>query len=196
MRRNFPSSSELSISDHDSDSQPSEDIRDPESASQPREDLHDLESSSSPRPQGSAKNLHKKALIPRTRMAISTIYDWIRGMTSNIPVRADPEDVTIDDIELKEREFYKSQRRDRVARRLGMRNRLIAAVFGGLSLIVPMLIMAIRPSQVKPLVTSSVAVLLFAVGLAWKSTAKIETLLATTAAYAAVMVVFVEVNSN
>lgn len=130
-------------------------------------------------------------------MAISTIYNRIRGITSNNPVRADPEeDVTINDIELKEREFYKSQRRDRVARRLGMRNRLIAAVFGGLSLIVPMLIMAIHPSHVKTLVTSSVAVLLFAVGLAWKSTAKIETLLATTAAYAAVMVVFVGVNSN
>ena len=128
-------------------------------------------------------------------MAISTIYNRIRGITSNNPVRADT-DVTVDDIRLKEREFYKSQRRDRVARRLGMRNRLIAAVFGGLSLIVPMLIMAIRPSQVKTLVTSSVAVLLFAVGLAWKSTAKIETLLATTAAYAAVMVVFVGVNSN
>ncbi|CAO1602662.1 hypothetical protein XANCAGTX0491_006267 [Xanthoria calcicola] len=129
-------------------------------------------------------------------MAISTIYDRIRGITSNNPVRADTEDVTIDDIELKEREFYKSQRRDRVARRLGMRNRLIAAAFGGLSLIVPMLIMAICPSQAKTLVTSSVAVLLFAVGLAWKSMAKIETLLATTAAYAAVMVVFVGVNSN
>ena len=130
-------------------------------------------------------------------MAISTIYNRIRGITGNNPVRADPEeDVTINDIQLKEREFYKSQRRDRVARRLGMRNRLIAAVFGGLSLIVPMLIMAIRPAQVKTLVTSSVAVLLFAVGLAWKSTAKIETLLATTAAYAAVMVVFVGVNSN
>ncbi|CAL8577902.1 hypothetical protein XPA_003712 [Xanthoria parietina] len=197
MRRNFPSSSDISASDHDSASQPSEDVRDPESASQPRDHLHDLESSSSPRPQGTAKNLHKKALIPRTRMAISTIYNRIRGITSNNPVRADPEeDVTINDIELKEREFYKSQRRDRVARRLGMRNRLIAAVFGGLSLIVPMLIMAIHPSHVKTLVTSSVAVLLFAVGLAWKSTAKIETLLATTAAYAAVMVVFVGVNSN
>ena len=197
MRRNFPSSSDISASDHDSASQQSEDVRDPESASQPRDHLHDLESSSSPRPQGTAKNLHKKALIPRTRMAISTIYNRIRGITSNNPVRADPEeDVTINDIELKERDFYKSQRRDRVARRLGMRNRLIAAVFGGLSLIAPMLIMAIRPSQVKTLVTSSVAVLLFAVGLAWKSTAKIETLLATTAAYAAVMVVFVGVNSN
>ena len=193
MRRNFPSSS---ASDHDSASQPSEDVRDPESASQPGDDLHDLESSSSPRPQITAKNLQNKALLPRTRMAISTIYNRIRGITSNNPVRADTEAVTIDDIELKEREFYKSQRRDRVARRLGMRNRLIAAVFGGLSFIAPMLIMAIRPSQVKTLVTSSVAVLLFAVGLAWKSTAKIETLLATTAAYAAVMVVFVGVNSN
>lgn len=77
-----------------------------------------------------------------------------------------------------------------------MRTRFVAAVSGGLSLIVPMLIMAINPSQIKTLVTSSVAVLLFSLGLAWKSSAKTETLLATTATYAAVMVVFVGVNSN
>lgn len=159
-------------------------------------DVHDLESSSSPPPQGTAANVQKNALIPRTKMAISIIYDWIRGTASDNPVRADTEDVTIDDIELKEREFHTSQRRERIARRPGMRNRLIAALFGGLSLIVPMLIMAINSSQVKTLVTSSVAVLLFSLSLAWEFTAKIETLLAITAAYAAVMVVFVGVHSN
>lgn len=77
-----------------------------------------------------------------------------------------------------------------------MKKRVIAAIFGGLSVIVPMLIMAIHPSQVKTLVTASVAVLVFALALAWKSSAQIETLLATTAAYAAVLVVFVGVNNN
>ncbi|KAI4258285.1 MAG: hypothetical protein L6R42_005184, partial [Xanthoria sp. 1 TBL-2021] len=80
-------------------------------------------------------------------MAISNIYDWIRGTASDKAARADTEDVTMDDIELKEREFHTSQRRERIARRLGMRNRLIAAVSGGLSVIVPMLIMAIDSWQ-------------------------------------------------
>ncbi|KAL8715700.1 MAG: hypothetical protein Q9220_000367 [cf. Caloplaca sp. 1 TL-2023] len=84
----------------------------------------------------------------------------------------------------------------RVARRRGMKNRLTAAIVGGLSVIGPMLIMAIHPSQVKTLVTASAAVILFAVGLAWKSSAQVEALLGTTAAYAAVLVVFVGVNSN
>ena len=93
-------------------------------------------------------------------------------------------------------EYFRSQRRERLARKLGMRNRFSAAVLGGLSLFVPMLIMAIKPSQVKTLCTSSVAVLLFSLGLACMSSARTETLLATTATYAAVMVVFVGVNSN
>ncbi|KAL8759946.1 MAG: hypothetical protein Q9199_000414 [Rusavskia elegans] len=160
-------------------SQPWEDTGDLDLASRPREGVHDLESSSSPTPQGTAANVQKDTLIPRTKIAISTIYDWIRGTASDNAARADTEDVTMDDIELKEREFYKSQRRERIARRLGMVNRLIAALLGGLSVIVPMLIVAINSSQVKTLVTSNVAVLLFSLGLAWKSTAKIETLLAT-----------------
>ncbi|KAL8832886.1 MAG: hypothetical protein Q9170_004688 [Blastenia crenularia] len=84
----------------------------------------------------------------------------------------------------------------RVERKRGMKNRFIAAIVGGLSIIVPMLVMAIHPSQLKTLVTAGVAVLLLAVGLAWKSSAQVEVLLGTTAAYAAVIVVFVGVNSN
>lgn len=93
-------------------------------------------------------------------------------------------------------EHFRSERRERLARKLRMRNRFIGALCGGLSVIAPMLIMAINPSRIKTLVTASVAVLLFSIGLAWRSSAKIETLLATTAAYAAVMVVFVGVNSE
>lgn len=59
-----------------------------------------------------------------------------------------------------------------------------------------MLIMAIHPSQLKTLVTASVAVVLFSLVVAWQSSAKMETLLATTAAYAAVLVVFVGTNSS
>lgn len=78
----------------------------------------------------------------------------------------------------------------------GMRQRFVAAIFGGLSVIAPMLVMAIHPSEVKTLVTASVAVVGFSLALAWKSSAQVETLLATTAAYAAVLVVFVGVNGN
>ena len=96
---------------------------------------------------------------------------------------------------LKER-YKKDRKYHRLRRRNEMPQRLTAAVFGGLSVIVPMLIMAINPSQAKTLVTSSVAVLVFALILAWRSSANMETLLATTAAYAAVMVVFVGVNGQ
>lgn len=92
--------------------------------------------------------------------------------------------------------YGRTRQMDRLARELEMRERFIAAFCGGLSLIGPMFIMAIKPSQIKTLVTSSVAVLIFSLGLAWRSSAKIETLLATTAAYAAVMVVFVGVNGK
>lgn len=92
--------------------------------------------------------------------------------------------------------FQRFRRIDRLERKLGLNDRMIAAVLGGLSLIAPMLIMAINPSKVKTLVTSSMAVLLFSVGLAWKSTAKTEALLGTAAAYAAVMVVFVGISST
>ncbi|KAL8721408.1 MAG: hypothetical protein Q9181_007711 [Wetmoreana brouardii] len=92
--------------------------------------------------------------------------------------------------------YNRSRGKDRLARKFEMKSRLLAAVFGGLSLVGPMLIMAIRPSQVKTLITSSAAVLLFSLGLACTSSAKTETLLGTTAAYAAVMVVFVGLNTK
>lgn len=90
-------------------------------------------------------------------------------------------------------------------------DRLAMAVIGGISLVVPMLIMALHRSRVVSLVTTSLAVTLFAVLLAswpllskhfpWEKTideptASEETLgskdvLLATAAYAAVLVVFV-----
>ena len=81
-------------------------------------------------------------------------------------------------------------------RKAGMRRRFLAAIMGGFSVIIPMLIMAIHPSVVKTLVTASVAVLLFALGLAWQSSAQVETVLTATAAYAAVLVVFVGINEK
>jgi VIT1/CCC1 family predicted Fe2+/Mn2+ transporter len=69
--------------------------------------------------------------------------------------------------------------------------RLIWSISGGLLLIVPMLIMALVRSQTASLITSSSAVLIFALAVAGISSAKPQELLAATAAYAAVLVVFV-----
>lgn len=136
-------------------------------------------------------SIKHNALVAATSRVFREMYTWITGIESDESLQEGAKDTSA-----KEREFYRLQRADRVVRRLGMRKRLLAAVFGGLSFIVPMLIMAIRPSQVKTLITSTVAVLLFSLGLAWQSAAKTETLLEATAAYAAVMVVFVGVNRN
>lgn len=69
--------------------------------------------------------------------------------------------------------------------------RFIVAFTGGLSLVVPMLIMRLGENLTKSLVTVSVAVLLFSgvTSIMFKAS-NVETL-AATAAYAAVLVVFV-----
>ncbi|KAF2094139.1 hypothetical protein NA57DRAFT_80556 [Rhizodiscina lignyota] len=69
--------------------------------------------------------------------------------------------------------------------------RLIMAVLGGASLLVPMLIMTFFKSQTARLVTVSVAVLLFGIILSIGTRASNQELLAATAAYTAVMVVYV-----
>ncbi|KAL2053190.1 hypothetical protein ABVK25_006515 [Lepraria finkii] len=73
--------------------------------------------------------------------------------------------------------------------------RFIVAITGGLSLVVPMLIMRLRESLTKSLITVSVAVVLFAglISLMFRAS-NVETL-AATATYAAVLVVFVGTSS-
>lgn len=66
------------------------------------------------------------------------------------------------------------------------------ATFGGLTLIVPMLIMVLDQRRVTTLVTTSAFT--FAIGLVlafWMEDAQNKDILAATAAYAAVLVVFV-----
>ena len=64
----------------------------------------------------------------------------------------------------------------------------VLAVGGGASLIVPMVVMALNPSLTKSLITTSVAVVLFALVFALVDRKIVMTL---TTAYAAVLVVFV-----
>ena len=72
-----------------------------------------------------------------------------------------------------------------------VRSRLHMALLGGVSLIAPVLIMTLKPSLVGSLVTTIVSTLVFAVAMVVFSTdASGKDVLASTAAYSAVMVVF------
>ncbi|KAH8634272.1 hypothetical protein IG631_09672 [Alternaria alternata] len=69
--------------------------------------------------------------------------------------------------------------------------RFIIAAVGGLFLVGPMLIMAIRPSTTKSLITVSASVFLFAIVLTFGVRVTNIEGLVSTATYAAVLVVFV-----
>ena len=83
-------------------------------------------------------------------------------------------------------EYSEMQQSRDFAGRLGM------ALFGGFSLIVPMLIMRLHPTLLTELLTTSVFVLSLGIILAWfMKDARKADILAATASYAAVLVVFV-----
>jgi VIT1/CCC1 family predicted Fe2+/Mn2+ transporter len=65
------------------------------------------------------------------------------------------------------------------------------AAAGGLVLIVPMLIMANLESKTASLITTGIAMFLFAAGITFGTRLKPDQVLGTTAAYVAVLVVFV-----
>ncbi|CZR51287.1 uncharacterized protein PAC_01162 [Phialocephala subalpina] len=70
--------------------------------------------------------------------------------------------------------------------------RLFMALFGGLALIIPMLIMTLHPGKVTSLTTTSVFVVAVAVALSYfMKDAQSKDIVGATAAYAAVLVVFV-----
>ncbi|KAJ4421720.1 hypothetical protein N0V82_003564 [Gnomoniopsis sp. IMI 355080] len=93
------------------------------------------------------------------------------------------------------REYDEGQLPREVSELVDIVARFTIAIAGGASLIVPMVIMALSPSQVKSLVTVSVAVVVFSLMLAFGiRVSNIETLV-STATYAAVLVVFVGTNS-
>jgi VIT1/CCC1 family predicted Fe2+/Mn2+ transporter len=69
--------------------------------------------------------------------------------------------------------------------------RFSMAAFGGLLLLVPTIIMASVPGLVSSLVTTCISMLVFATLVAWRTELGPNEVLGTTAAYAAVLVVFV-----
>lgn len=74
--------------------------------------------------------------------------------------------------------------------------RFSIASAGGLILIIPMLIMANLESKTASLVTTCVAMLTFAAGVTLRTQLKPDQVLGATAAYAAVLVVFVGTSSS
>ena len=74
----------------------------------------------------------------------------------------------------------------------GLLSRLKMALFGGVIVVAPMLIMTLHQDQLTALLTASLFVLVVAVVLAWfmKDAAE-KDILTATAAYAAILVVFV-----
>ena len=71
-------------------------------------------------------------------------------------------------------------------------SRLFFALFGGLALVAPMLIMTLHPTKLTSLLTTSLFIIAVAVILAWvMEDAQNKDSVAATAAYAAVLVVFV-----
>lgn len=71
------------------------------------------------------------------------------------------------------------------------RDRIGAALLGSAGFLVHMLIMSIKPSQTKSLITSSACIAVFALLMVWYSSGTPSQVMASTAAYAAVLVVFV-----
>jgi Family of unknown function (DUF6594) len=81
--------------------------------------------------------------------------------------------------------------KQRTLRRADFPKRFVVCIGGGIALIVPMLIMVLDSSLTKSLVTVCVATVLLAVLIAWNSNGEPHELLGATAAYAAVLVIFV-----
>ena len=89
------------------------------------------------------------------------------------------------------RELDKKGREQR-SKKQAFIQRIIMAMFGGLALIGPMLIMTLHPSRNTSLITVSIATFLFALALAFiAKDSSGKDVLGATAAYAAVLVVFV-----
>ncbi|KAK5219994.1 hypothetical protein LTR72_007525 [Exophiala xenobiotica] len=97
---------------------------------------------------------------------------------------------------LKFRELDRDGRETR-ARKSALAERFAMALFGGAALIAPMLIMTLHSSQSTSLITVSLATFLFALAIAiFANDAAGKDVLAATAAYAAVLVVFVGTNAS
>ena len=87
--------------------------------------------------------------------------------------------------------------REKRSQKTALTERIIMAMFGGVALIAPMLIMTLHPSRNTSLFTTSLVTFIFALVLAVGATNSAgKDVLTATAAYAAVLVVFVGTNTT
>lgn len=87
--------------------------------------------------------------------------------------------------------------REKRSQKTALTERIIMATFGGVALIAPMLIMTLHSSRNTSLITTSLATFIFALVLAIGATNSAgKDVLTATAAYAAVLVVFVGTNTT
>lgn len=101
------------------------------------------------------------------------------------------------DTELKKATTSGLLKRSKVKAAKALTARIIMAVGGGLALIAPMLIMTLHPTKLTRLLTSSCFIIAVAVALAaFMDTAEPKDIIASTAAYAAVLVIFVGAAGN
>jgi hypothetical protein len=100
------------------------------------------------------------------------------------------------EIERRDNEYLDGLPPDQVSSFVDRLARFIIAFIGGASLVVPMLVMSLDQNQTKSLVTTSVAVVLFAVAMSVMFRASNSETLVATATYAAVLVVFVGTSTS
>lgn len=90
--------------------------------------------------------------------------------------------------------IYNWDAADKLKRRFGnltkTLDRLLVGIAGGASLLVPMILMTFEETRTARLIIVSVATLLFAAAMALTTTSK-DNVIAATAAYAAIMVVYI-----
>jgi hypothetical protein len=87
--------------------------------------------------------------------------------------------------------------KERIARRAAFKSRLGMGIFGALAFLVPMLVMVLHPTLLTTLLTTVVSVLFVAAALTiWMPDSDGKDVLGATAAYTAVLVVFVGTSST
>lgn len=116
-----------------------------------------------------------------------------RFLKDNLPRRLT---WTTAEMERRDNEYMDKKKPESVSPFVDKLARFLVAFIGGASLVVPMLVMSLDQNQTKSLITTSVAVVLFAAAMSVGFEASNENTLAATATYAAVLVVFVGTSSS
>ncbi|KAK8139218.1 hypothetical protein PG984_002598 [Apiospora sp. TS-2023a] len=132
-----------------------------------------------------AKNALNKEKTPSSDVVVFSAAEITQQATGST-VRSDATEAELDhDLRIEERR-----------RRQEFPRRLLTAAVGGIFVIVPMVVMSIGRTMTKCLITSTVAILLFGITLAWCSTSDEASVFIATAGYAAFLAVFVAVGDN